>query len=189
MKFCKQCGTQLEDAARFCNGCGTPCEQPAEQPAQGQTAPQGDFFDNAVNKVKGLNNTPDETATHAPTDIQNNKVMGILAYIGLLVFIPAFAVKNSRFAKFHANQGLNLLILAGAYGVVQFILTLILRLIFPFRYTSLFVVSRGVIYNILSGCLSLLWLVPLALMVLGIINAATGKAKELPLIGKIKLLK
>ena len=69
MKFCKQCGTQLEDAARFCNGCGTPCEQPAEQPAQGQTAPQGDFFDNAVNKVKGLNNTPDETATHDPTDI------------------------------------------------------------------------------------------------------------------------
>ncbi len=190
MKFCKQCGTQLDDAARFCNGCGTACEQPAQgQPAPEQPAPAGDFFDNAINKVKGLNDTPDETATHDPADIQNNKVMGILAYIGLLVFIPAFAVKNSRFAKFHANQGLNLLILEGAYGIVQFILTLILRAVFPLRYTALFVVTRGGVYGVLIGLLSALWLVPLGLMALGIVNAAMGKAKELPVIGKIKLLK
>ena len=190
MKFCKQCGNQLEDAARFCAACGTACEQPeAQQAASGQTAPQPDFFDNAVNKVKNLNNTPDETATHDPADIQNNKAMGILAYIGLLVFIPAFAVKNSRFAKFHANQGLNLLILEGAYGIVHFLLTLLLGVVFPLRYTSLFVVTRGAVYGILTGLLSVLWLVPIGLMVLGIINAATGKAKELPIIGKIKLLK
>lgn len=189
MKFCKQCGNQLDDAARFCNACGTACDQPTGQPASGQPTAGGDFFDNTINKFKNLNNTPDETAAHHPTDIQNNKVMGIFAYIGLLVFIPAFAVKNSPFAKFHANQGLNLLILEGAYGVVQFILTLLLRAVFPLRYTSLFVVSRGAVYGIFSGLLSLLWLVPLGLMVLGIINAATGKAKELPVIGKIKLLK
>ncbi len=189
MKFCKQCGNQLEDAARFCAACGTACEQPApEQSAPQQSAPQPDFFDNAVNKVKGLNNTPDETATHDPTDIENNKVMGILAYIGFLVFIPAFAVKNSRFAKFHANQGLNLLILEGAYGIVQLILTFLLRLIFPIHWGYGYI-GRGAVYSILSGCLSVLWLIPLALMVLGIINAATGKAKELPVIGKIKLLK
>ncbi len=194
MKFCKQCGAQLDDAVRFCAACGTACEQPAaqqpapEQAAPQQSAPQPDFFDNAVNKVKGLNNTPDETATHDPADIQNNKVMGILAYIGLLVFIPAFAVKNSRFARFHANQGLNLLILNGAYGVVQLILTLLLQVIFPFRWGFTYA-GRGAVYTILTAGLSILWLIPIALMVLGIINAATGKAKELPVIGKIKLLK
>ena len=31
MKFCKNCGTQLEDVAAFCTNCGTACEQPEAQ--------------------------------------------------------------------------------------------------------------------------------------------------------------
>ena len=34
MKFCKNCGTQLEDAAGFCGNCGTACEQPQQQAQQ-----------------------------------------------------------------------------------------------------------------------------------------------------------
>ncbi len=195
MKFCQQCGTQLEDTARFCAACGTAQAEPAQEQSAPQAqpqpaaAPQPDFFDDAINKVKKINDTPDETASHDPQDIANHKVMGILAYIGFLVFIPAFAVKGSRFAKFHANQGLNLFILEVAYAIVEILLTLLLRIVFPLRITMAYVFTRGVIYNILTGVLGLLWLVPVALMVLGIINAATGKAKELPIIGKIKLLK
>ncbi|MBO7659355.1 MAG: zinc-ribbon domain-containing protein, partial [Clostridia bacterium] len=29
MAFCKVCGAQLQDGARFCESCGTPVEQPA----------------------------------------------------------------------------------------------------------------------------------------------------------------
>ena len=54
---------------------------------------------------------------------------------------------------------------------------------------SLFTVSRGAVYNILAAILSLVWIPLVALAVLGIVNAATGKAKELPVVGKFKILK
>lgn len=31
MKFCKNCGTQLEDSSAYCYNCGTVCEQAAPQ--------------------------------------------------------------------------------------------------------------------------------------------------------------
>ena len=46
-----------------------------------------------------------------PADVNANKVMGVLAYLGILVLIPIFAAKGSKFARSHANQGLILLIL------------------------------------------------------------------------------
>lgn len=46
-----------------------------------------------------------ENFTADPQDVQANKVMAILAYFGLLVFVPLFAAKESRFARFHTNQG------------------------------------------------------------------------------------
>lgn len=196
MKTCKQCGMQLEDAVTFCPGCGLNTEQPMEQPAPAMEAqpvqesgamPQ--LASDLAGKVKSLNNTADETAHHDPADIQANKVMGILAYIGPLVFVPMFGAKGSRFARFHANQGLISFILNVGYGIVHFILTLILQAIFPLEWVSLFSVSRGAIYNILATVLGLLWIPLAAIAVLGIINAANGKAKELPLVGKFKILK
>lgn len=56
-------------------------------------------------KFQNLNNTSDMTSQFDPRDIQNNKVMAILAYFGILVLIPIFAAKESKFARFHANQG------------------------------------------------------------------------------------
>ncbi len=188
MKYCKQCGMQMEEAVKFCPGCGAN-QQPEEQP-QAQPIPQeqpqaaSDFAE----KVKNLNNTADETAAHDPADIQANKAMGILAYLGPLVFIPMFAVKGSRFARFHANQGLITLILNVGYGIVQFILTLLLQVIFPYRWTYSYI-GRGAVYNVLSTVLSLVWIPLAVLAILGIINAANGKAKELPLVGKFKILK
>ncbi len=186
MKTCKQCGMQLDDAVKFCPGCGCDNQQPVEQPApQAEAQPASDL----AGKVKNLNNTADDTAAHDPADIQNNKVMGILAYIGPLVFVPMFGAKASRFARFHANQGLITFILNAGYGIVHFILTLILHAIFPLEWVSLFSVSRGAVYNIISTILGLVWIPLAALAILGIINAANGKAKELPLVGKFKILK
>ena len=43
--------------------------------------------------------------------------------------------------------------------------------------------------SFLSTIIGLLWIAVPVLMVIGIVNALNGKAKELPLIGKIKILK
>ena len=42
--------------------------------------------------------------------MNGNKVMAILSYFGILVLIPIFAAKDDAFARYHANQGLVLLI-------------------------------------------------------------------------------
>ncbi|MBQ3900290.1 MAG: DUF4870 domain-containing protein [Clostridia bacterium] len=98
--------------------------------------------------------------------------MAILAYLGWLVIIPLLAARNSKFARFHANQGLILAIVATVVYVVLAILTLIpvIRWIF-YIVEAVF----GVAVFILA--------------VMGIINAVNGKAKDLPVIGSFRLLK
>src|SRR4030043_1180257 len=39
-----------------------------------------------------------------------NKLMGVLAYLGILVLIPLLMKKDSSFVQFHAKQGLVLFI-------------------------------------------------------------------------------
>ncbi len=122
--------------------------------------------------LNDINNTRDITAEMDPNDIQQNKVMAILAYLSWLVLIPLLAAKESKFARFHCNQGLILAIaeiacwiLFGILGIIPFI---------------------GIIFRIIG------WLADIAFFVfaiLGIINAYNGKAKELPIIGKFQILK
>ncbi len=122
-------------------------------------------------EVKELGNTSDYTSEIPYEDIQKNKVMAVLAYFGILVLIPIFAAKESKFARFHANQGL-----------ILFIVSLILYVL-----AAIFGNIRilGIIVDIICGILGLIALV---LCIIGIINAVTGKAKDLPLIGKIRIL-
>ena len=120
--------------------------------------------------------TPPEAAPeYDPQDIEKNKVMAILAYFGILVLVPIFAAKDSKFAKFHANQGLLVCILGIIVGIVYRILLKVA--------TTLTMIS-------LVGFIGMaLWIFVGVLAIIGIVNAAKGQAKELPLIGKIKILK
>ncbi|MRH44261.1 hypothetical protein GH741_16580 [Aquibacillus halophilus] len=91
--------------------------------------------------------------------------MGILAY--LIFFIPLLAAKESKFAMYHANQGLNVFLLALAVNVVGTIVPILGWLI---------ILPIG---NILV----------LVLAIMGIINASKGEMKQLPMLGKISLIK
>lgn len=163
MAFCGKCGNKLEDNVRFCSKCGTPTESPKENYAQ-------------QSNLHNANGAADGTADFDARDIENNKVMAILAYLSWLVLIPLFAAKDSKFAKYHTNQGLILAIAEIIYGIVYLILSTILLSISLYLY---FIIS----------IIGLFGLVFLVLAIIGIINAANGKAKELPVIGKYKILK
>ena len=113
-------------------------------------------------KVAHLNDTPDSTASFSPTDVAGNKVMAVLSYIWILFLIPLLAAKDSPYARFHANQGLVLFIWS--------IVTMILRRIWS---------PLGAIAGIIG----------FILFIIGIVNAASGRAKELPIIGKFRLIK
>jgi uncharacterized membrane protein len=111
-----------------------------------------------------------------PEDAEKNKIFGILAYLGILCLIPMIAAKDSPFGKYHANQGLVLFILEIVIWIVLFAINIVLAML------------PGV-FGFLSVLFGLLYLAPLALMVMGILNAAFGKCVPLPIIGGIKLLK
>ncbi|MBO4407433.1 MAG: hypothetical protein J5849_07000 [Clostridia bacterium] len=116
--------------------------------------------------------TKDTTSSFKKEDVEKNKTLSILAYLSWLVLIPLFAAKDSPFARFHCNQGIVLAIAEIAVGLVLGLLGMI-----PYV---------GWVFTILG---SLVGLVCLLLAVFGIVNAANGKAKELPLVGGIRILK
>lgn len=170
MKFCANCGKQMDDGVKFCPGCGTPAAEPEKQA-------EPTVQDTITQKFEQFNNTADNTAEYDQNDISSNKAMAILAYLSWLVLIPLFAAKDSKFARFHTNQGLVLAIAEIAYAIVVAILNAIFIFI-SFRLAA-----------VMSTIFSIASLAFLVLTILGIVNAANGKAKELPIIGSIKLLK
>ncbi len=97
-------------------------------------------------------------ATQAPS---NETLMGILAYLSILVVVPFAMAKDDAFVKFHIKQGL-LLVIA---EVVVWVLT-----IFAWRLAFIF---------------DLVDLAVLVLAVIGIINVVNHKTAELPLIGSL----
>lgn len=180
MAFCNNCGKELKENDRFCPFCGK------EVGAQNNTysAPEGNNFSDKFNEYASAE---DKTCEFESTDISDNKVFALLSYIGILVLVPLIAAPKSKFARFHANQGLVLLIGEVAYGTVRGVLLGVLKLLR--RITIFGGVLFGPVYwivNIVSGLLSLAFLI---FAIIGIINAAQGKAKELPFISKFNILK
>ena len=108
-------------------------------------------------------------------DVEKNKVYGILAYLGILCLIPLLAAKDSPFARFHANQGLVLFLGEVIFGVIANILT------FSLALTGM--------WWLIGMVLPLVWLAMFVLAIIGIINAAQGEMKKLPVIGDIVLVK
>ena len=126
--------------------------------------------------MSNIFNTPDTTASYAAADVQNNKVMAVLSYIGILVLIPILAAKESPFARFHANQGLILFLCEIIFAVANLILSVIFAFLGPL----------ALLWTLVAALVNIAFLV---LLILGIVNAAQGMAKELPLIGKFRILK
>ncbi len=93
------------------------------------------------------------------TQVSNNTLMGVLAYLGPLVIISYITSKDNAFVKFHIKQGL----VVFALEVIAWILASMLW-------------SLWMIVNLIN-------IATLVFSILGIINVVQGKMKELPIIG------
>lgn len=160
MAFCMNCGHALEEEAKFCPNCGEPIEKTADGEAEGKTDHSQSEVHTETDPVK--------------KDIEDHKLMGILAYFSILVLIPILAAPDSRFSRFHANQGLILLIGEAAWSVIQGVLSTVFTLL-------------GL--PVLATVLALFDLVFLVFTVIGIVNVCNGEEKELPIIGHYRILK
>lgn len=113
-------------------------------------------------------NVPQSTAPKAaeptpiadPNDVTNNKVWAILAYI--IFFLPLIFAKESKFAIYHAQQGLVLFIVAIIINIIGSVIPILGWFI---------ILPLGNIFI-------------LVLALIGIVNSAKGLMKELPLIGQ-----
>lgn len=152
-KFCPQCGAPIEEGATACRYCRTPVNGGADTSSVVQSYSQGTVYE--------------DQGASGKDDVQANKVYAILSYFGLLVLISIFAAPHSRFARFHANQGLTLLIASIVLSVIDMAIGF-----FPI----------GLMIDVIR---IVVWI----LAIMGIIAAAKGEEKELPIIGGIRLLK
>ena len=109
-------------------------------------------------------------------DANNEKLCAILSYllIGIIWYFADEKMKKSSFAKFHAKQGLVLII-------AEILYRLVLGIIFSILFVPL--MFGGMIFG-LVGVYRILQIIPLIFLIIGIINAANDKEKELPIIGK-----
>ena len=95
----------------------------------------------------------------------------LLLLAGILVLIPLFVAKESPFARFHCNQGIVL-------ALAEVVLSLAAKI---FGRLPLI----GWIIKLVAGLGGIALLV---FAIMGIINAINGRAKELPLVGGIRIL-
>lgn len=96
---------------------------------------------------------------------QTQNLICAAAYFGFFFFLPLVLMPNVPKAKFHANQGLVLLIFNIVIGIVS-----------------------GILVSVMGTFFEIFAAIPPLLMVYGAANAFRGYMKELPLIGKIQII-
>ena len=96
-----------------------------------------------------------------------------------MFWLPFVACPGSPYGKFHANQGLVMLLFCLAVNIASSILGALWA-----------IPAIGTLFGVLGGIISWLGgLCELGLLIYGMVNTFTGKAVELPLIGRITLIK
>lgn len=93
------------------------------------------------------------------------QVLGVLAYLGPLSFIPLLIASPAPFARFHTSQGIALLVVEIFCAVLTVIPVL------------------GVVIGIVGGLAAAL------LSVLGLVQVFQKRQVPLPLVGELKLIR
>lgn len=98
--------------------------------------------------------------TANPSDVEDNKLIAAIGYLGILCLVPLLAKKDSAYAQFHGKQGLVLFIVWVVLWFVN-IIPILGQLVF------------------MLGSLALL-----VLMIMGIVKALNGEMWEIPVVGQ-----
>ena len=153
MAFCSNCGKPLPENAPFCEHCGAPA---------GQSIP--------VPYMQPYVDPADHTSEFDPTDISENKVYAMSAYLLSVVgvLIALLAAPGSKYAAFHARQSLKLQLVTVLVGILSVVLC----------WTVIVPIAGGI-------CCAIL----LVIKIICFFQVCSGKAKDAPIVGKLGFLK
>lgn len=151
MAFCKNCGAQIPDDAAFCGNCGA-------------------STNGAQSYAPTYVDPSDHTSEFDPTDISENKVVAMAAYMmGVVgIILALLAAPNSKYAAFHSRQALK-------FEIVNSLLLIIAAVL---CWTVIVPIAVGVCFVIL-----------LVVRIICFFRVCSGKAKDAPIIGSLGFLK
>lgn len=118
----------------------------------------------------------DRTTEFNRKDIEENKGIAAFAYFGISFIMPLWGASDSPFARFHANQGMVLALNELIVCILILVSHILVALSPLFRYI------RTILWFALVFAI-------IFYSIYGTINAMRGKAKELPLIGSMKIIR
>lgn len=187
MKKCPKCDSNVKATDKFCSSCGAELKKSKKKIDKES---QDEIFNKIGDNLEKILDTEDTTKDYTKKDVENNKGMAILSYIGPLALIPYFKGKNSKYAYYHAIQGMNLLLIWICY-------TILAALLYMIKVTkSCDHILGGIITNCVKVTpwwikfpVDIIGLVLFALSVIGVVYALTGKAKKLPIVDKVNIIK
>lgn len=180
---CKYCGAYIAGREDRCPACGKKVsykeaeggyayqkaeeEKPkAESTAYTYKDEYEKRYGSSADKKTNYTRAETRPAANEDDDVKANKLISYLCYFGLLFLIPWLMRPNSDFVKFHANQGLVLLVASIVGGIL-----------------AGFVPFLGGVAGLLVDVLVFIGFVK------GLINVNKGLKAELPIIGGIRILK
>ena len=144
--------------------------QEAAEETKSKAQEKADEFQEKWNSAKDL------TEEFEKEDIEKNSAYAVLGYFGILVLIPIIFAPNSKYARFHANQAVILFIMNTVYLLVAAGVIALLALA-----GKAAAIIAGLIFALFSLVIFVMW-------AKGLSNAASGRAKKLPLIGEYEII-
>lgn len=180
MPYCKRCGTFMPEGARVCSGCGyRAAPERTENGKRERTGQQtGEYHQEQNGQYEGSYSEQEASGASDASrrtwdaayennmyrDGMENKGLCILCYFGLLFLIPYFLRPNSKFVRYHCNQGLLLLIADAVVSCLS-------------RFGRI-----GSVLGAVGGVFIVVC------MIQGIINAVSGRCEPLPYIGRFTII-
>lgn len=178
MPYCSNCRTYIPDGTDTCPNCGTkdtryskPTDPPTPNNQSTQVQPPKKIDLSKI--VKAIIKTEDKTDEYDVNDINANKNSAILAYLGILCIIPFIKSRKSKFLLFHCCQGLTNSLFSILYWVIAYYISTL-----PAMLSSLINLFYIMLIPLFAIC-----------TIVGIVNAINGRAKTLPVFGRIDLMK
>ena len=156
-------------------------ETPEEEGEKEEEKPK-----NVKEFIDKLKDTKDYSHMYDINNMKKNKILCILASLGITFWVPLVVKKGCASARFYANQGLLIFIIEVICGIINYIYSgVIIGGAVKSADTGLYV--HGYILVFLFT--AIFFAVPVFLVVTAIQNINAGKVKDIPLVGKLRLLR